>query len=209
MNRSSLILSVASLGAIASPTFAKTQQPQKPNILFILADDYGWKDMSCSGSKYYETPNLDRLAAEGVRFTRAYSNCSVCSPSRASILTGQYPPRHDITNFIGAPSGEEWRKQIVFPSYYLLIMPIICRQIQSQLPGCFARMGIKRSLQGSGTWGVKVPTPKIMVLILTKVGMRQAVRQRDIFRPITTPNLPTDLPGRISPFVLPGKRQVL
>ncbi|MEI6680409.1 MAG: sulfatase-like hydrolase/transferase, partial [Mariniphaga sp.] len=88
MIRISLVFSVAAFGAMASPAFAKTEQTKKPNILFILADDYGWSDMSCSGSKYYETPHLDQLAAEGVRFTNAYSACSVCSPSRATILTG-------------------------------------------------------------------------------------------------------------------------
>lgn len=112
MNRTSLIISITSLGALVStPSFSKQTKEQKPNIVFILADDYGWKDMSCAGSKYYETPHLDQLAAEGIRFTHAYAACSVCSPSRASILTGQYTSRHDITNFIGATSGEEWRKQ--------------------------------------------------------------------------------------------------
>ena len=109
MIRISLVFSVAAIGAMASPAFAKMEQSKKPNILFILADDYGWSDMSCSGSNYYETPHLDRLAAEGVRFTHAYSACSVCSPSRATILTGLYTSRHDITNFIGAASGEAWR----------------------------------------------------------------------------------------------------
>ncbi len=86
---------------------AKAQK--KPNILFILADDLGWKDLGCTGSDYYETPNIDRIAAEGMRFTQSYAACQVSSPSRASILTGQYPVRHGITNWIGEPSGEAWR----------------------------------------------------------------------------------------------------
>ena len=111
MNRISLFGSLTIAGMMTfAPTYAKVSKVQKPNILFILADDYGWKDMSCSGSAYYETPNLDRLAQEGVRFTHAYSACSVCSPSRATILTGQYTPRHDVTNFVGPASGVEWRK---------------------------------------------------------------------------------------------------
>ncbi len=72
-----------------------------PNIMFILADDLGWMDLSCMGSSFYETPNLDRLAREGVRFTDAYAACPVCSPTRASIMTGKYPANVGITNFIG------------------------------------------------------------------------------------------------------------
>jgi arylsulfatase A-like enzyme len=73
----------------------------RPNIVFILMDDLGWKDLSCYGSEYYETPNLDLLAQQGMRFTTAYASCPVCSPSRASCLTGRYPARVGVTNFIG------------------------------------------------------------------------------------------------------------
>ena len=83
---------------------------KKPNILFILADDLGYTDLGYLGSKYYETPNIDRIAKSGVVFTNGYANCQVCSPSRASILTGKFPARHGITDWIGEPSGEDWRK---------------------------------------------------------------------------------------------------
>jgi len=73
----------------------------KPNIIMILLDDLGWRDLGCCGSTFYETPNLDRLAREGMRFTNAYAACPVCSPSRASIMTGKYPARLGLTNFIG------------------------------------------------------------------------------------------------------------
>ena len=72
----------------------------KPNIVFILLDDYGWKDSTCYGSDFYETPNVDRLCADGVKFTDAYASCPVCSPTRASVLTGRYPARVGITHFI-------------------------------------------------------------------------------------------------------------
>lgn len=72
----------------------------KPNFVFILADDLGWRDLSCYGSDFYETPNIDRLAAEGMRFTDAYAACPVCSPTRASILTGKYPARLHLTDWI-------------------------------------------------------------------------------------------------------------
>ncbi|HEX4147533.1 MAG TPA: sulfatase, partial [Pirellulales bacterium] len=74
---------------------------RKPNIVVFLVDDMGWMDCGAYGSKYYETPNMDRLATRGMRFTDAYSANPLCSPTRASILTGKYPARHGITT----PSG--------------------------------------------------------------------------------------------------------
>lgn len=84
---------------------------RRPNIIFILADDLGWRDLSNEGSTFYQSPHIDRIAREGMKFTRGYATCQVCSPSRASILTGTYPTKHGITNYIGAPSGSAWRKQ--------------------------------------------------------------------------------------------------
>ena len=75
---------------------------ERPNIIMILIDDMGWRDLQCFGSSFYETPNMDALAAEGTVFTNAYAPCPVCSPSRASLYTGQYPARVGITNYIGA-----------------------------------------------------------------------------------------------------------
>ncbi len=72
----------------------------KPNIIFILIDDMGWKDLGCYGSEFYETPNIDRLADEGMLFTDAYAACPVCSPTRASILSGKYPATLGITDWI-------------------------------------------------------------------------------------------------------------
>lgn len=72
----------------------------KPNIIVFLVDDLGWGDMGCYGSELHETPNVDRLAKEGVRFTQGYAACTVCSPSRAAILTGQYPARLHLTDWI-------------------------------------------------------------------------------------------------------------
>ncbi|MFW6059993.1 MAG: sulfatase [Phycisphaeraceae bacterium] len=77
-----------------------------PNIIFILADDLGWRDLGCYGSPFYETPHLDRLAQQGMRFTDAYAACPVCSPTRASILTGKYPARVGVTDWI------DWGKHV-------------------------------------------------------------------------------------------------
>ena len=95
-----------------------------PNILFILADDLGVRDLSIEGSVYHETPHIDRIAREGVRFTHGYATCQVCSPSRASIMTGKYPARHGITDWIGAATGLDWkRNNKVLPSEYIRQLP--------------------------------------------------------------------------------------
>src|SRR5436190_7721221 len=73
----------------------------KPNIVFILADDLGVCDLGCTGSTAYQTPNLDRFARESMKFTQAYAACPVCSPTRASMMTGKYPTRTGITDWIG------------------------------------------------------------------------------------------------------------
>ena len=91
----------------------------RPNFIFILIDDMGWKDLGCYGSEFYQTPNLDRLSDEGIRFTNAYASCPVCSPTRASILTGKYPATVGVTNFIG---GNARGKLIDAP--YIHYLPI-------------------------------------------------------------------------------------
>jgi arylsulfatase A-like enzyme len=86
---------------------------KQPNFIFILIDDLGWMDLSCYGSSFYETPNLDKLASEGMRFTNAYAACPVCSPTRASILTGKYPATLGLTQFIGGDT----EGKLIEPSY--------------------------------------------------------------------------------------------
>ncbi len=78
----------------------ETQTPPQPNVVIILVDDLGWADVACFGSKIYETPNIDQLAAGGMKFTSGYAACAVCSPTRAAIMTGRYPARLHLTNFI-------------------------------------------------------------------------------------------------------------
>lgn len=79
---------------------ASESDASRPNVVFIMMDDLGATDLGCTGSKYYQTPNIDRLAAQGMRFTQAYSACPVCSPTRAALLTGLYPARLHLTDFI-------------------------------------------------------------------------------------------------------------
>jgi len=85
--------------------FLQCKQPEKkqlPNIIIFHVDDMGWTDLSCYGSEYYETPNIDRLSKEGIRFTNVYAPGAICSPSRASIQTGKYTAELGITDWIRA-----------------------------------------------------------------------------------------------------------
>lgn len=97
-----LIIIILSVG---TPLFAQSSG-NKPNVIFILADDLGYADLGCYGNPYIRTPNLDKLARSGMRFTQAYAASPVCSPSRAAILTGKYPSRLPITNYMEGRKGD-------------------------------------------------------------------------------------------------------
>lgn len=105
---------------IGTPTTFAAERP--PNVVVFLVDDLGATDLGCYGSSFYESPRIDRLAAEGMRFTAAYSACPVCSPTRASIMTGKYPQRTGITDYInpnGANQPEKWvRNTRLLPAAY-------------------------------------------------------------------------------------------
>ena len=96
---------------------------KKPNILFILLDDMGWKDLACTGSTFYETPNIDRLAREGMSFANAYASCPVCSPSRASFLTGKYPARLGLTDWIDMDGSSHPLRGRVIDAPYVKHIP--------------------------------------------------------------------------------------
>ena len=117
-------LKTVSFGAAALATggFAggtRRKAAKNLNFVFFLVDDLGWKDLGCFGSTFYETPNVDRLASQGMRFTNAYAACPVCSPTRASIMTGKYPARLDLTDYL---KGR--RKAKLIPADYRDEMPL-------------------------------------------------------------------------------------
>ena len=100
----SAIVALASLAVLIPCSVFSAAPARPPNILFILADDLGLPPVGAYGNAYYQTPNIDLLAREGMRFTDAYAACPVCSPTRAALMTGQYPARTRVTDFIpGAP----------------------------------------------------------------------------------------------------------
>jgi arylsulfatase A-like enzyme len=88
------------LSMLAAAPLLRAQKQPPLNFVFILIDDMGWRDVGYNGSETFETPNIDKLASQGMRFTNAYAACPVCSPTRASIMTGKYPARLGITNFL-------------------------------------------------------------------------------------------------------------
>jgi len=120
MNRTLKIIVLLLIASISISLAVTTQR----NFLFILVDDLGCRDLSVEGSTFYETPNIDALANSGMRFTQGYAACRVCSPSRASIMTGKATPRHGITDWIGAKSGYDWnRNDKLLPAEYVHNLP--------------------------------------------------------------------------------------
>ena len=107
MKRSLIILVVVSFGFQAT-TQAETARSNgsQPNVLFILVDDLGWSDLGCYGSRVHESPNVDKLAQQGKTFTDFYSAGPVCSPTRASILTGRNPARLGISTYLLDPKRD-------------------------------------------------------------------------------------------------------
>jgi arylsulfatase A-like enzyme len=109
--RPAILLSLLVGVCLQAPAGAQRGTPGKLNVLFILADDLGQRDLGSYGSTFHETPHLDQLARGGLRFTSAYAAAPVCSPTRASLLTGQWPQRTGITDYIGAPpTPDRWTR---------------------------------------------------------------------------------------------------
>jgi arylsulfatase A-like enzyme len=136
-------LAVAALLALglcsASARASDASTTAHKNVVFILVDDLGWRDLGCFGSTFYETPNVDRLAATGMKFTQAYAACPVCSPTRASILTGKYPQRVGITDYIspnGSNQPDHWtRKTRLLPAPYADRLPLVETTLAEALKG--------------------------------------------------------------------------
>jgi len=116
-------LGLGAAGMLLGCSSVKSVSTKKqPNFVFFLVDDLGWTDLGCFGTSFYETPNIDKLCASGMKFTNAYAACPVCSPTRASILTGKYPQRVGITDYINSRGGnqpENWRRKTkLLPAAY-------------------------------------------------------------------------------------------
>jgi len=100
----------------------------QPNILFIFADDWGYGDLSCHGHAYVKTPNIDRLAEEGVDFTNFTVASAICSPSRTGVLTGCFPARFNVTDHFSTTTSNENRNQGDWVDPELVMLPRLLRQ---------------------------------------------------------------------------------
>ncbi len=106
------ILLLSLLAVAACPAVAEAEDA-RPNIVLIVADDLGWADLGCYGSKFHKTPNLDRLAGEARRFTQAYAASPVCSPTRASLMTGKHPSRLGLTDYLPGAGNKPSHRKLV------------------------------------------------------------------------------------------------
>lgn len=98
---------------IISGTFASGANAARPNVIFILADDLGWAELGCYGNTFNEIPNIDQVARQGLRFTDGYAAAPVCSATRASLMTGQWPARVGITDYLKADDPKHLGKEHV------------------------------------------------------------------------------------------------
>ena len=167
----------------------------KPNILFILVDDYGIKDVGIEGSNFYETPNIDALARSGMRFTQGYAACSVCSPSRASILLGQYPTRHGITDWVGAEAGTnfalEHRAKLLVPDYVHQLPAD-----DTTLAAALKSAGYKTFFAGKWHLGEKGAWPEDRGFDINKGGWDSGSPSGGYYAPWINPNLPSGPRGQ-------------
>jgi arylsulfatase A-like enzyme len=166
------------------------QKQSRPNVVFILVDDLGLKDLSCTGSTFYETPNVDRIAKEGTVFTQGYAASAVCSPSRASILTGKFTARHGITDWIGAKSGADWRSEKrsnkLLPAEYT--HDLAAKDMV--LPEVMKANGYKTFFAGKWHLGNKGSYPEDHGFDINKGGWEVGSPKNGYFSPWENPSLP-------------------
>ena len=189
---------------------ARAAEGRHPNFLFILVDDLGWRDLGCFGSSFYHTPNIDRLAASGMRFTNAYAACPVCSPTRASILTGKYPARMATTDWFGAPQpdrvGKHWTKdKPLLPAPYEEEMALDEVTVAEALE----EAGYRTFFAGKWHLGDAGHLPEDQGFAINKGGHFRGSPPGGIFRRIRTPNSKTGRKGNICHYVWRGKRATL
>ncbi len=175
----------------------KNQQKEniKPNILFILVDDLGYHDLGVTGSKFYETPNVDKLAHESMMFTQGYAASRVCSPSRASIMTGKFTARHGITDWIGAKTGKDWRTRNRFdkmlPANYTQSLP----KEDVTIPEAFKNNGYKTFFAGKWHLGNEGSYPEDHGFAINKGGFHRGGPAGGFFSPWQNPKLKNNQKG--------------
>jgi arylsulfatase A-like enzyme len=175
---------------------------KRPNILFILADDLGARDLGNEGSTYYESPNIDRIANMGIKFTRGYATCQVCSPSRASILTGKYPVNTGITTWIGDRSGQAWRKTNRQDSHLPPDYDHALRACEVTLAEVLCDAGYQTFFAGKWHLGSKGSWPEDHGFMINKGGWDKGSPIGGYFAPYINPNLEQGPNGESLPIRL-------
>lgn len=195
-----LALVVVSFGVLLAD--GKVAAAERPNVVFILADDLGWRDLSGEGSEFYESPHIDSIAESGMRFTAGYAACQVCSPSRASIMTGKVPPRHGITDWIGARTGTQWRahgrhNRLLPPEYEWNL-----RHSEVTLAEAFRQAGYRTFFAGKWHLGDVGSHPEDHGFEFNQGGWRVGGPAGGYFSPYKNPKLKDGPPGESLPLRL-------
>ena len=181
MFRPAILLSLL----LVTSAFAQKQ----PNVVFILADDLGYHDLAYTGSTFYETPNIDALAARSMNFVNGYAASRVCSPSRAAIMTGKAPARLHITDWIGAKTGEDWRsvgrENRLLPAEYLHALPAG----ELSLAEAFRNAGYRTFFAGKWHLGGEGSWPENHGFEINKGGFHAGSPMGGYFSPFENPNL--------------------
>ena len=180
---------------ISCDTKENVAAKKKPNIVFILVDDLGLHDLGVTGSTFYETPHVDRIANEGTVFTQGYAASRVCSPSRASIMLGQFTARHKITDWIGARSGTDWRSlkrnDKLLPADYNHVLP----KNDTTLAEALAANGYKTFFAGKWHLGSEGSWPTDHGFEINKGGWDKGSPIGGFFSPWENPHLENTTDG--------------
>lgn len=198
--RCAVVVTLVAVGLSLCPD--TTMAADRPNIVFILADDLGWRDLSNEGSQYYESPHIDKIAQGGMKFSRGYAACQVCSPSRASILTGKYPTNHGITTWIGDRSGEAWRGSGRHDSHLPPDYDRNLRASEITLAEVLREAGYKTFFAGKWHLGTKGSWPTDHGFDLNKGGWDVGSPGGGYFSPWKNPNLKPGPAGESLPIRL-------
>lgn len=179
----------------SSTSSVVSKASEKPNILFVLVDDLGLKDLGYAGSNYYETPNIDQLALKSTIFTQGYAGSAVCSPSRATIMTGKFTARHGITDWIGAKTDTNWRKlnreDKMLPASYVHSLPKEDITIAEALKA----NGYKTFFAGKWHLGDEGSYPENHGFDINKGGSDKGSPQGGYFSPFKNPQLKDTISG--------------
>ncbi|MCD6391943.1 MAG: sulfatase [Planctomycetes bacterium] len=185
LRRNFLKLMGALAVAPAAPGWARPKSMKPLNFVFILIDDMGWRDCGCNGSTFYETPNIDRLAGEGMRFTDAYAACAVCSPTRAAIMSGKYPARLHLTDWIPGNRKKGKLDRLAFEQQLPLSEVTIAESFKSA--------GYKTCFVGKWHLGGRDYYPKTQGFDVNVAGNNRGAPRQGYFSPYNLENL-TDGP---------------